>query len=657
MRKTLTLILLSLVVSVAVASVRAQSPRDPEVELRAAQYQERIKGDVAGAIATYQRLATNPDRSVAGAALLALADAYERAGRADARATLERVSRDFSETESGVTARRRLESQRSAGPTQRMLLNGPEANEVWGSVSPDGRYLPFQDPETGNVAVRDLSDGRVRVVSNSKGYEEGFTEGAIVWSPNGNELAYSWWHDEPGQPSRMQLRVVARENGKPRILYQSPQLDWMQPFAWSSDGRFILAVLDLNQSLQLGLVRTSDGSFQPLTSGRNPTRAGFSPDGRYVVFDYSISKEVPMRDINIIGIDGKNERALVSSPDDDFLLDWLPDGRHVLFGSDRRSTPGAWAIAVADGRPEGEPISVKVDIGRTSSLGFDKRGRFFTLNDVAGNDVTIAELDPATGKMTQQARPAPKGQPLARRSMGAWSQDGRRLIYTQSIQGRGTTLVVQNIATGELTIRPTVLSNIFRPTFFPDGNSVLLLAHDLDGKRGVFKVDLRSGEHTALLKPVQNFAFLTRNGEAFGYVRDGSLVLRRIADGNEQVLTKAQSGTLVISPDGQSIARFVGTSIVVSPASGGADRVVLEKVPGGSRRLAWSHDSQHIFFTSGDAGISRVPAAGGAAMDTGIRAPLTLLINVSPDGRRLVMSGGVRQAEVWLWENVVPRAR
>lgn len=96
------------------------------------------------------------------------------------------------------------------------------------------------------------------------------------------------------------------------------------------------------------------------------------------------------------------------------------------------------------------------------------------------------------------------------------------------------------------------------------------------------------------------------------------------------------------------------TSIVVSPLAGGADRTVIENVPGALRRLSWSADSRHIFFTSSNNEIWRVSAEGGPAVDTGIRAELTKLIGVNPDGRRIGLSGGAAEVEVWLWENLLP---
>ena len=190
MYRTLQVGMFLVVTASAAMSLDAQSARELEAELRAAQYRERIQGDVAGALATYRRLITSSDRGVAANALLALAEAYERTGHADARPTFERVSREFADLPAAVIARRRLEVQRTAGATQRLLIKGPEANEVWSTICGDGRYLPFSHPETGNVAIRHLSNGRTTLVTKTKGYEEGFTE-AIACSPDASQLAYS----------------------------------------------------------------------------------------------------------------------------------------------------------------------------------------------------------------------------------------------------------------------------------------------------------------------------------------------------------------------------------------------------------------------------------------------------------------------------------
>jgi Tol biopolymer transport system component len=650
-----TVVGLAAAVAACAISLSAQTSRAREAELRAAQYQEQIQGDVSGAIATYKKLAESAERDIAASALLALAEVYERLGRSEASSTLARVATDFRGTAAATTAQRKLGAieQRPAGLIQKAIVTGTDANQNWSAVSPDGRYLPFTH-STGHVAIRDLRNGKITVVTATENGGGGLVESS-VWSPDGRQIAYSWW---PDGPDGMELRVIARQGGTPRVLLVNKDVEWLQPMAWAPDGEAILAEVETAKATEMWLISVATGSHRTVRFSRAPDRVVFSPDGRHLAYDYSMPG-APMRDISIVGVDGSNDRPLVTSPDDDFLLGWFPDGRHVLFGSDRLNTPGAWAIGVANGEPQGQPSLIKADIGRTSALGFDNDGRFYSELSVAGGDVFIAEVDPETGKMTQQARPAPKAQPLARRSQATWSRDGQQIVYVQSVQGRGTSLVVQNIATGAVVARPVQLSNIERPAWFPDGTAVAVEATGTSG-RGVFRVDLRTGDVTSLGSAGQNYWGLSPDGESLLFRRaekGTSILWRRVfADSSEHKVRQGPDGEAVWSPDGTAIAVMIrnekGSSLVVVPPAGGSERTVVTDIPDALNWLAWSADGKHIFYVANRRELWRVAAVGGEGMATGIHVPLPKHISVNSDGKRIAISGGATQMEVWVWENL-----
>ncbi len=56
---------------------------------------------------------------------------------------------------------------------------------------------------------------------------------------------------------------------------------------------------------------------------------------------------------------------VVQHPANDVIFDWTPDGKRILFGSDRSGTMGAWWIQIADGKPEGPPSWSSLTWGRT----------------------------------------------------------------------------------------------------------------------------------------------------------------------------------------------------------------------------------------------------------------------------------------------------
>jgi Tol biopolymer transport system component len=85
------------------------------------------------------------------------------------------------------------------------------------------------------------------------------------------------------------------------------------------------------------------------------------------VYDFPPKEDSPDRDIFVLATNGSRETPLVEHPGNDFVLGWAPDGKRILFASDRTGVLSAWVIAVADGRPQGAPELVKSDIGRIVS--------------------------------------------------------------------------------------------------------------------------------------------------------------------------------------------------------------------------------------------------------------------------------------------------
>jgi sugar lactone lactonase YvrE len=91
--------------------------------------------------------------------------------------------------------------------------------------------------------------------------------------------------------------------------------------------------------------------------------------------------------------------------------------------------------------------------------------------------------------------------------------------------------------------------------------------------------------------------------------------------------------------------------------AGGDERLVRSGISGSVNRIAWSHDSRHVFHISNNTEIWRLAVAGGESIDTGVRIPFVKRISVSPDGSRLALTGGSVSSEVWVWENLKPQVK
>jgi Tol biopolymer transport system component len=342
-------------------------------------------------------------------------------------------------------------SDGAAGLTLRQVWAGTDV-DTSGRVSPDGRYLSFTDWETGDLAVRTIATGENRRVTNKGPWSlSGEMALGSVFSPDGARIAYGWMV----RSGLVELRVIGSDGSGRRMLYQNPDVVYSEPKAWSPDGASVLVTfLRKNQTTQLVLVSASDGSARVLKTldWRWPATASFSPDGRYIAYDFRSRENAPQRDILLIELDGNRETLLVQHAADDGLLGWRPDGRAILMLSDRSGSADGWMLKVADGRVQGPPELVKRDLGRVEPLGTTSDGSLYYGLPTGGSDIYVAELDQGSGTIVSAPRQ------VSERYVGSnrypvWSPDGRFLAYVSERGRRSTpgsrTVVVHPLQGGE----------------------------------------------------------------------------------------------------------------------------------------------------------------------------------------------------------------
>jgi Tol biopolymer transport system component len=92
----------------------------------------------------------------------------------------------------------------------------PHAENIQGAPSPDGRHLSFVDWSTGDLAVRDLTTGESRHVTNKGSWSESSEQaGYSVFSADGKQLAYSWFNEEK---KIFELRSIDLNGTQPHVL-------------------------------------------------------------------------------------------------------------------------------------------------------------------------------------------------------------------------------------------------------------------------------------------------------------------------------------------------------------------------------------------------------------------------------------------------------
>lgn len=586
-----------------------------------------------------------------------------------------------------------------AGPQHYKI---PEVVDFRGSVSPDGGFLSYVDWSTGDLAVRNLSSGKSRRLTNkdSRLDPHGYAVFSII-SPDSKQVAYMWfnWLNQDLDFS-YDLRIIGLDGSGPRVLYPNKEIGVSWPHDWSPDGKHILATLvKRDGTKQIVLVFVTDGSARVLKAldWGSPWGMRFSPDGRYIAYDLPPQKDSAKRDVFLLSADGRREIPLVQDPADDLLLGWAPDGKRVLFASDRTGTWGFWVIEVRDGKPRGSPELVKPGIGPIArSLGFSRDGSYYYGVYSWVNDVYLTTLDPATRKLQPSKKLVSH---VGFNTSPEWSPDGQRLAYVSG-SGWGASdplsdpfvLRIRSVETGkERRLRLKVGRQgplAFRPHWSPDGQS--LLAMGAHGGNGIYRIDAQTGKITPIVQvthaccvewpvwsPDGNVIFARWTIDGTGGAR--RIVARDLETGWEKELyhsvPTAKVSNLAVSPDGQWLAfiwrdwrdrKVEKTLLKVMPAVGGEPRDLFGvQAPEGIFELAWTPDGRHILFGTGTTGqerrfaLWRISAEGGEPQELGLSMEgLSLYgLSVHPDGRRIAFTAGVpARDEVWVLQNFLPAA-
>ena len=647
-------------------------------------YLEEARGEMKQAIDLYQEIIKQypGNRQVVAKALLHAGFCYEKLGLKEAQQLYQRVINDFAENKDEVFAARTrlaminqaLNSSDQSAMVVRLVWKGGNG----GTVSPDGSYFAFTDWDTGDLTTYELATGKKRHVTNKGSWNESDeqAEGCVI-SPEGKQIAYLWYNRD----GLYDFRIIGKDGSDPRILYHSDEMDFIVPSDWSSDGKHILAaVYRKDKSVQIALISIPDGTVRVLKTMEWYHPGGkmiFSPDGRFIVYDMSEKDNANKGDILIMAADGSREIPLVKHPADDNLLGWTPDGKKVLFSSDRTGTMSAWAIQIAEGEPQGVPEVIKMDIGRMEPIGFTRDGSFYYSLGTSMIDVLSFTYDPVTGKVIDQ--PAP----IIQRIVGStvdpvWSPDGRFLAYilrpNVTYGFSPSTLVIHSLENGEEREISPALSAFSNLRWSPDGHFILAWGIDKKGQRGIYRIDVQTGAILPIVKGQVDHAVWSSDGKKIFYVNENAILVRDLETNEEKQLfmpvEKASPANLSISPDGRQLAFSLSgtvsfTSLMVMPAAGGSPRELLQlKDPESIRagwhgNIEWIADGRQIIFVkaqkNGSNELWQIPVEGGKPRNLGItNQGIISGLRVHPDGRRVAFTSAKLGGDVWVIENFVP---
>jgi len=655
---------------------------------------ERSEGNLKEAIKLYQQVVDKygKDRALAAKALVAIGESQEKLGESEARKTYERIVREYGDQKQAVAmAHARLGANASslnAGIVTRQVWTGPKVDvESTHAISPDGRYLSFVDWDTGDLALHDLTSGVDRRLTNKGSWSDSdeFAEESVI-APDGKKVAYSWFNKD----GRYDLRLVtfgSTNAATPRILYSNEDIAWIAPFDWSADGKWIGVNIErMDQSVQVGLVDSGSGALRVLKSGEwsGAGTLAFSPDSRFLAFDRPPFDEPEQRDVFVLAVDGSREIPVVVHPAMDTLVSWSPDGKKLLFASDRTGSTGIWGVAVEDGKPQGAPELVKANTGGLFPLGLTRSGALYFGVRVGGPDVYLTSVDFNSGKVLSAPTPVAQ-QWVHANNQADWSSDGKYLALhiTPASPGGQHKLIVQSMETGKTRELKPRLRYFQAARWSPDGTSFLVNGTDFKGRQGIYRMDAQNAD-IALLVPRNvnagsTFPEWSPDGKRIYYFKqnsqgDEAILERDLASGTERELFHRKQvvrQSLSVSPDGRYLS-FIGSdpagkesALMIVPVTGGDARVLLT-LPLGGRFTALSSDGRSLLFTkhtspTGDDGseVWTIPLAGGQPqkLDLGGGSIRGLRVQPGRNGLAFFRPTGGGNLEVWALENFLPASK
>jgi Tol biopolymer transport system component len=639
-----------------------------EVALQAAIKTETVDGNLKGAIEQYKKLAQGANKPVAARALVQLGGCYEKQGNADARKTYEQVLSKFGDQKDAVAAARaRLAALGGPGAaggliTRRVLA---DASGVWGVLTADGKYIRGFDRETGDVVQFEVASGQTSRITNRGPWSE--TEKTLedqAFSRDGKQIAYNAEVLSDAKDWLFPLRIRNLDGSGFRTLY-SEKGSYVQPLDWSPDAGSILALRDRNKATELTLISTADGSVRVLRSIPSGAfsfhRARFSPDGRFIAFSFVREGNPPHGDLFLMTADGRNEVVVAGHPAEDRLLGWTPDGRSLVFLSDRSGTWDIWTVRIAGGKQQGEPELLKKDFGYGAAvLGFAPDGSFYYKTHTRLGGLYNGAVDLETGKVLVPPAPAttrytgPPSQPT-------WSPDGRNLAYLSrrsSVGPENNILTIRSAATGEERFLSPRLRFVNQISWAPDGRSVIALG-STGRENGNFRIDTETSGITKLADG-GGAPHLCPDGKTLVFVVGGPSIRKRNLDtGEESEVVKIKGMIYDLSPDGREVVFQVDGAVKTVSLDGGEPRELFRGLAK-NYQLRWTRDGRYIIAQAlGTASkeIWRVPAQGGTPLKLDLSVPKMepFSFTLHPDNRRFAFSlTEGSKIELWVLENFLP---
>lgn len=496
------------------------------------------------------------------------------------------------------------------------------------AISPDGKLVAYvaETPKGQRIFVRQIDGGRAALLTSDLDGDYNSPQ----WSPDGSRIAF--------QINASIYVIPALTGGSSKLVANDASAAVGNVVTWARDGQGIVYAKDggiWEQSL-------NGGAARKIVEGRFLHSPALSPDGKFLAYVRGRSPtftNISTAIVWTIPFAGGASRRISDSTKVNLSPQWTPDGRNILFVSDRGGARDVYQQQLnSSAEPVGTPTRITTALGSYRiSLSADGSRMAY---DVIRNFANIFEvtIGPSPVRLSNGRQITRDNQHIETLSI---SNDGKWLAY-DSDRGGNFDIYKLRLDGGEPVQLTTNPATDFAPSWSPDDKEIAFHS-TRNGTRDIFIVSAEGNSETQVTSgPAQDyFPSFSRDEKQLSFARESPkggfdyMVCDLMPDHRcSEPRVVANSGTVIsggnqvwspgsrvftfqVWSPGSRIFAFLSDEGVSALLPGGGTRVLVDNKSLGAppRGFGWSSDGSRLYVYAGDingrGSIFEVPLNGG----------------------------------------------